>query len=79
MGFAFPLSPLQAAGTQARGVANLGDFFSQFVRCKKHEILKILPVEEENDPRQQGDDTGEAEVEFVVDICSLERVELRSE
>ena len=41
--------------------------------------LKIGPVEEENDAGQQGDDAGKSEVEFVVNICSLERVQLGPE
>ena len=46
---------------------------------KLEKVSKIRPVKEENDAGQQGDDAGEAEVEFVVDICSLERVELGAE
>ena len=39
----------------------------------------MRPVKEENDAGQQGDDASESEVEFVVNICSLERVELGAE
>ena len=39
----------------------------------------MRPVKEENDAGQQGDDASESEVEFVVNICSFERVELGAE